>query len=953
MTSNIFKNLIGKHFLPSLVFMMLLTILAMPLHAQSTLKITGYVYDSKTRNELPLATVQLLNMDSVVIATTQAYSTSTNNEVVTEYAIYSFDVPRKETAYILKCSYAGYKTSYMSITVENIRKREFTRQLPPILMREDAKMLGEVSVSASKVKFYYKGDTVVYNADAFVLAEGSMLDALVRQMPGVSIDSKGDIYHNGKLVENLLLNGKDFFHGKKNVMLDNLSSYMVKQVEVYDKRGEDSEFLGRDLVGDKEYVMDVKLKKEYSVGVSANVEIGGGVAQSSYKGDQPYMGRLFGMRFTDHSRIAFYANVNDINDDRKPGQEDGWQPDNMKSGVTTRQMVGVDYLVDARNKKWNVNGYASANNSRLTDSETTNRTNFLETGNVYELMESNKKNKNLEFDNYNKFSYKADHLRLLVANMISYQKHNLGNQYESATYDDFIRNRYSSQSLSDGHKLTIGAQAVAKIKFGPDMLELKAVASHDTYIDDNFNKYKVFLGADDMSGKQESQYYDGSPNRNTVIHIGGGYNYQINNHLSCGIDEYLKINHEKKVSSLYLLDELDGYDDWDIGYLPPLAEYVGTKDFGNSFVSNKYNLTNEVKPFLGFYKSTRKGYWSAQVMLPIGINHSKLNYMRGRIDTTITRNTVLVSANSTYVSWTSKDRSKNIDLRYWLDSKAPDLMYLVDMRDDTDPLNIKEGNSNLKDSYAHSCKISGWTEVNKKYHYYLALSGSVTNNAIAMVYRYDATTGVKTYRAMNVNGNWNVKLQHTFRMQQKNVTLNADLQAEHKQNAGFLCSSLSENYLKNLVRTERIALGTSLEVKLGQQDFRLVCDGTWRYVHGARDGFDNMHISNYRYGISGVLRLPFHLQLATDFMVFERRGLREEALNNRDLVWNGRLSYTMMGGKLILMLDGFDILGNLSNISYSWNGMEKTETTRNVMPQYAMLHVQYKFNKMPKNKRRK
>lgn len=231
MTNNIFNNFLKRNVLSRLAALVVMAIFAMPLQAQSTLKITGYVYDSKTRNELPLATVQLLSVDSVVIATTQAYSTSSDNGVVAEYAVYGFEVPRKDSAYILKCSYAGYKTSYMSITVENIRKREFTRQLPPMLMREDAKMLGEVNVSASKVKFYYRGDTVVYNADAFVLAEGSMLDVLVRQMPGVSIDSKGDIYHNGKLVENLLLNGKDFFHGKKNVLLDNLSSYMVKRIE--------------------------------------------------------------------------------------------------------------------------------------------------------------------------------------------------------------------------------------------------------------------------------------------------------------------------------------------------------------------------------------------------------------------------------------------------------------------------------------------------------------------------------------------------------------------------------------------------------------------------------------------------------------------------------------------------------------------------------------------------
>ena len=77
-------------------------------------------------------------------------------------------------------------------------------------------------MTATKVKFYNKGDTLVFNADAFELAEGSMLDALVSQLPGVELKKNGQIYVNGRFVENLLLNGKDFFKGDNSIMLDNL-----------------------------------------------------------------------------------------------------------------------------------------------------------------------------------------------------------------------------------------------------------------------------------------------------------------------------------------------------------------------------------------------------------------------------------------------------------------------------------------------------------------------------------------------------------------------------------------------------------------------------------------------------------------------------------------------------------------------------------------------------------
>ncbi len=78
---------------------------------------------------------------------------------------------------------------------------------------EKGRTLEEVTVVASIVQFVNKGDTIQYNADAFKLAQGSMLDALLEKMPGVKIDSDGRITVNGRFVEKLLLDGKDFFDG--------------------------------------------------------------------------------------------------------------------------------------------------------------------------------------------------------------------------------------------------------------------------------------------------------------------------------------------------------------------------------------------------------------------------------------------------------------------------------------------------------------------------------------------------------------------------------------------------------------------------------------------------------------------------------------------------------------------------------------------------------------------
>ena len=95
--------------------------------------------------------------------------------------------------------------------------------------------LGEATVKATKLMMVMKGDTLVYNADAFQLAEGSMLDKLISMLPGVELKKDGVITVNGRKVERLLVNGEDFFTGSPKVALENLPAYTVDKVKVYER----------------------------------------------------------------------------------------------------------------------------------------------------------------------------------------------------------------------------------------------------------------------------------------------------------------------------------------------------------------------------------------------------------------------------------------------------------------------------------------------------------------------------------------------------------------------------------------------------------------------------------------------------------------------------------------------------------------------------------------------
>ena len=164
-----------------------------------------------------------------------------------------------------------------------------------ILLHQSAIQLDEVTVVGSKVLMVNRGDTIVYNASALRLSNGSMLDALIRRLPGVELHPGGRITVNGKYVESLLVNGRNFFKGDPKVALENLPAYYVDKIKIYHKTSLWRQVMYGDSVKasklEDPYVMDVLLKRDYAEGWLAN-------AEACYGTDDRWQARLFGMRYT-------------------------------------------------------------------------------------------------------------------------------------------------------------------------------------------------------------------------------------------------------------------------------------------------------------------------------------------------------------------------------------------------------------------------------------------------------------------------------------------------------------------------------------------------------------------------------------------------------------------------------------------------------------------------------
>ena len=300
-----------------------------------TIEIVGEVEDAFLQIPLSGVRISILNPDSTVVVDSAKTVDFRDRNGKLLKVMFSAVVKAEKRDYLVHATLPGYGDAWKPVSVLFPEIVSSVRLEEPIKMRKERNLaLDEVVVKATKVKMYYKGDTLVYDADAFKLPDGSMLDALIRQLPGVTMNDGGEIFVNGRRVDELLLGSRTFFRGNKKVLMENLPYYTVKNLKVYEKQTDKSEALGYD-VESRKYVMDVNLKNEYSQGYIANVEAAGGT-------EDRWLGRGFLLGFTDRWRYALLGNVNNVNESRHIGEHGHWSPATMPQSLLTTRSVATD-----------------------------------------------------------------------------------------------------------------------------------------------------------------------------------------------------------------------------------------------------------------------------------------------------------------------------------------------------------------------------------------------------------------------------------------------------------------------------------------------------------------------------------------------------------------------------------------------------------------------------------
>jgi hypothetical protein len=937
--------------------------------------IAQYVLDGFTFNQstkLPIDSVKVvLEKNGQKIDSTFVKMTVVNNKNRPYFRFENI----KEGHYMLYCYHPMYET--FSLPVEVKKNKSKYKSMDYLYLKQKNGALGrilkEVKVKATRIKLFYKGDTIIYDADAFNLAHGSMLEALIEELPGVQLKSDGQIYVQGRKVDELLLNGKNFFRGDRLVLLENLPSYMVKNVKVYEKDN-----VYRKPGERKTFAMDVMLKKQYMLGWISNAECGGGTTER-------FLGKMFGLRFTNHSRLSLFGNINNVNDNRKPGRTGEWQPTGNSSGRLRMMKSGIDYYTEDPLDKWNFNTSNEVTSIHQNLSTKSTHTTFLPEQNTFRSGENLEKAKNilwltrntliLHFGKENRlmkplnteiqfnmsyYTFNSDIQWEQVESNMAFDSANVSLQNllsilpQSLWYSHLL-NRSRTSIFQKGYDFkTDGSIYNRLFTNGFDALSANLSWAYRKNNTTEYNQRYIDYPAEITKTEQYYHRYTHLPIENYELMGDFRYTYFTSKDLAFIPRVECRHTYNSIDKTLFELQQLGN---WGIDDKRCLTELPSTRDslqLCYNVRNSYYSRVNEDKITLGFNPQQESVKLKNDMTLqfdfdfPLDIIHTRLHYLRGPIDTTETRCKRLLNPRLMFALMKGK---KTFGLNYSQSTSLPSLVYRLNIIDDEDPLYITTGNSSLRNTTVYNATISFWKKEMPHFgSIFTALTYQCSRDAMVMSLLYNSKTGGRMTCPNNVNGNWNLSGNTDFtRCMGSKDRLTLDMHTKYTYLHSVDLTGTMEME-RSVVKTFNLNEDISLKYKINKNTFSFNGKFSWSNVSSDREDFKTMNIADFSYGFTALFNLPRDFQFTTDLTMFSRRGYELNSMNTNDLVWNARLSRTFLKGNLTCFVDGFDILGNLSNIYRSVNAQGRTETRYNVVPRYIMLHVIYRLNVQPKKK---
>ena len=957
------------------VLMLLMWMTALCGWAQK-ITVSGTVIEKETNEPVMSASVVLLSTDSTMVC-----GASSNMDG-------KFTLPKvKEGKYILRVTFVGYKNYFQNLQLSDSKSNY---ALGNIALETDAILLKSAEVTARVAQVEMKADTFVYNAGAYRVPEGSALEELVKKLPGAEVSEDGTIKINGKEVKKIMIDGKEFFDNDTKIAMKNLPTNMVERIKAYDRQSDYTRMTGID-DGEEETVLDLSVKKGMQEGWLMNADVG-------YGTEKRYTGKFMVNRFTDQLQLSLIGSANNVNDNGFPGGGFRGFGGGGGGGLVDSKMVGLNVTWDNGKRDNEAGRFLIGGNVRYsytgTDSQSkTNSETFLSGtatssfSNSKSMTLSERKNVNgnlrLEWQPDTmtsimfrpNFSYSTNYSNGL-SNSVTFNDDpylKLSDpleEYESIIADSTVVNDNKRWSYSDGSSKSFDGMLMVNRRLNSTgrnlTLRLRGGYSDSESFSNSVSDVNYFLQKDN-AGNYRNTYthqYSMTPSKSynssaelsysEPIFKGANLQFSYSYQYRYSDSDRSMFNWDDRIDFLKLL----GADlSSNINYFTDVDLTTAVLDTKNSQYATyqEYNQNATV-----MFRYNKGG-----LMLNAGVSFqpqkTDMDYTKDKIDTVVTR----------YVyNW-----SPRIDLRYKISetsqlriryngrSGQPSMTNLLDVTDDSDPLNISKGNPGLKPSWTNSLFLfyNGYN-VDKQRGWMIHANANMTNNSISTAILYDEKTGSRVTMPMNINGNWSANSSIMFNTAidpGKYFNFSTFTNMGYNNSVGYISnnsstisSDVTSGQILNLSQkstTKSVNVGERLNLNFRNDMFEFGINGNINYQH-ARNALQenaNLDTYNFSYGANAIINFPWNMSLATDIGENSRRGYDDASMNTNELIWNAQLSQSFLKeNAATISVQWYDILQQRSNISRSLSALSRTDSWNNSINSYLMVHFIYRLNLM-------
>lgn len=948
--------------------------------------LTGEVINPITNEGVHEASVKVLNVaNDSVLAVTKAKlnmiveerdGNSTGYLDKNSGAVFNLKISSSFQDVVLIVSASGYDSVKKNIHIDSEKKRidVGTINLLPAMKQRN---LNEATVTATKIKMYYKGDTLVYNADAFNVLKNESLRKLVLQLPNTKIE-EGVIYVNGKPIESLLFSGKDFFNGNIDAALDRLPAYIVSKLKVYDKQGELSELTGRDM-HDKQYVMDVHLKREYLGTWMAKLEAD--VATEKLWGGQGFL-----MRMDDRQMLSIDADVNNFNEERKMVDICN-MANSYPTGRHKNKVANIEYFFEP-NSTWRFSSNASVQQKEQKTYTWTNTETFLTPDNLMAKNKTFVSDKDTRINAYAalrarqtkkwqselKFDFTFDNMRnaqdaLTLAfwkrgeqDWHTWEVDSIWNNVTRLSSDDILYTLLNP-TLQKQKTFTYKPEWKTSLVLGGNPFNIDLQVNHNNVQNDLYNNYKLdYLSTQD---NDHHRIYNNHTEHNTTVDatIDYGYKYFKNDKYDGVFTPYVAFNHTYGNLShpYYRLERMQEWSDaldWtkgSLGILPDGEWQAICFDNENSYYSKEKKQTGSVGMRLS-HKLTglKRGNIQFDADLGAVLQYKHLDYQRNEQSYDIDRHAYSFRPTLTmeYRSNGKHKWSSELRLNYTGKQQLPNLLNMLQIEDNADPLNLFRGNASLQGIYDHQLAFRyGMNQRESGHSTYISIQYTRTHNDIVASSIYNAENGGRIYEMVNTNrthaANGDVGYSLPLDKNQR-FYITLSVRGNYRQNADM--SQLNAATKKGgLLQQYGVTPNAILRGTVGNK-FRFSSRWYTAFSTIKQSSMDT-HYRETRLSADFSWDLPWKLQLASDFCANIYNGFADASVNKAHCQWNASLARHFLSDKLSVRLIAHGILTPKNNIYSSINAISRVESYTDILPRYFMLSVVYTLDWTQKSKR--